>query len=370
MVSLSIKCLKQTLRIIVLQHIFILTLTPISLPFNIYYITYIVFIIVALFHLLLLLVLNQELTVPLISFSVINHVITVPTLMIWHLTSTFIVSLALPLSVTILIIRVMIIILIKLIMLNSSSIRLVTMLNSSLIISVIMANSNLIMSVIMANRSLIISVIMANSTLIISVIMLKSSLIILVIMAKSGLIISVIMGNSSLIISVIMANISLIISVIMIKSRILNISLTLSLSVIMFNRSFSFFILTFTITLSICIRCRFHLPSSSLSVGRQLDCNHYSFNLANCLFFLFKLYIFFVVTVFNILCFWSCYSSNSRWYFCSFLLLLFEILIKPNDSIPLIKRSKLTPKTILPSLLHNLFFNLLPTSTLRQPPLS
>ena len=65
------------------------------------------------------LVLNQELTVLSVLFPVINHVITVPTLMFWHLTSTFIVSLILPLSVTMIIIHVMIIILIKLIILNS-----------------------------------------------------------------------------------------------------------------------------------------------------------------------------------------------------------------------------------------------------------
>ena len=58
---------------------------PISLRFHIYFITFTISIIVTLFHLLLPLVLNQVLTEQLVSFLVINHVITAPTLMLWHL---------------------------------------------------------------------------------------------------------------------------------------------------------------------------------------------------------------------------------------------------------------------------------------------
>ena len=81
-VSFSITRLKQTLWIFVLQRIFILILIPISLPFHIYFITSIVSIIVNLIHLLLPLVLNQVLIKKLALFLVINHVITVPSLIL------------------------------------------------------------------------------------------------------------------------------------------------------------------------------------------------------------------------------------------------------------------------------------------------
>ena len=95
-VLLSTTCLKQTLRIIILHFISILYLLPTSLPFHIYFIACIAFIIVVLVDLLLTLVLNLVLIVLLVSFPVINHVITVTILMLCPLTITFIVSLTLP----------------------------------------------------------------------------------------------------------------------------------------------------------------------------------------------------------------------------------------------------------------------------------